>query len=124
MSGINGNYRVNSTDFPVPTTRWEEQPIAPGLDGIPILTSYKIHTWNWPFLIGEVAETLFSLFDSQQSSGTPPLILETDPYDGSLADETYGTQTYLDFTMLSLSARTRGLPFYDDVTVTFEVYVS
>ena len=124
MTGINGNYRVDSSIFPVPTTRWEEQPIAPGLNGIPVLSSYKIHTWNWPFLLGEVAELLFNLFDSQQSTGTPLTTLETDPYDGSLSDETYGTETYDDFTILSLSPRTRGLPFYDDVTITFEVYVS
>ena len=124
MSAVNGTYRINSTLFPAPITSWEEQSIASGLNGIPILSSYRIHRWELGELDGSFAEVLFSLFDSQQSGNAQLTTLETDPYDASRWDERYGTTEYTDFVIQSLSPRTRGLPFYRDLAVTFEVYVS
>lgn len=121
--GIYGNYRIDTTFFPVPATSWEEQPIALGLNGLPINTSYRIHTWNWSNLDGEIAELVFAKFAAQQSSGQQLDELETDPYDASLATERYGTTTYTDFVIREISPRNRGLPFYDSVTITFEVYI-
>ena len=47
-----GSYRIQSTslnkEFEVPPeTSWTEQEISIGLNGIPINTSYKIHTWTF-----------------------------------------------------------------------------
>lgn len=123
MSNLAGSYRIDDNKFPAPiSTRWEEQPLASGLNGIPVLASYRLHTWNWPLLDGEFAQMLFDIFDDQQA-GTSPAVLETDPYDASLYNSKYGTYEYSDFVILSISPRTRGLPFYDDVSVVFEVYV-
>lgn len=125
MSNYGGTYRINNTVFSAPTsTRWQEQTVAAGLNGIPINISYRQHIWSWTMLPGEEAEALFALFDAQQSANTQPDTLETDPYDASGAEEVYGTQEYNDFVILSLSPRTRGLPFYDDVQIAFEVYVA
>lgn len=121
--GVFGNYRIDDTFFPVPATSWEDQAIAVGLNGIPINASYKLHTWNWSSLDGEIAQLVFAKFDSQQSSGAQLNELETDPYDASLATERYGTTTYTDFVIRSISPRSRGLPFYDNVSITFEIYI-
>jgi hypothetical protein len=119
-----GAYKINDVEFPVPTTRWEEQPVAAGLNGISILSSYRTHVWSWPFLDGAVAEQLFALYDQQQSTNTPLTSIETDPYDASGSSEIYGTVSYTNFTILSVGTRTRGLPFYDDVSLTAEIYVA
>jgi len=123
-AGVFGNYRIDDIIFPVPATSWGEQPIASGLNGLTINTSYKIHIWRWTSLEGSIAAQVFSKFEEQQSSGAQLDELETDPYDASLADEKYGTTTYTDFIIKEVSPRQRGLPFYDSVEVTFEVYVS
>ena len=51
-----GSYRIQSTslnkEFEVPPeTAWTEQEISIGLNGIPINTSYKIHTWTFSNLL-------------------------------------------------------------------------
>lgn len=119
-----GTYRINSTDFPAPITSWDEQPIAAGLNAIPILASYKIHRMRWAQLESAYAAELYSLFASQQSGNSQLDSIETDPYDASLATAKYGTQQYTDVIIQSLSSRTRGLPNYDDVEAVFEVYVA
>lgn len=121
---LKGVYRINDTDFPAPITRWEEQPIASGLNGVPILSSYRLHTWNYAQLESSYAEELYALFAAQQSGNAAVGAIETDPYDASGANSEYGTSQYTDAVILSVGARTRGLPMYDDVTVTFEVYVA
>ena len=124
-----GTYRIESTtlnkSFQAPeTTQWQEQPIANGLNGIPINTSYKLHIWNISNMLGCDFEDLAALFDGQQSANAQLVEMETDPYDATGADEVYGTSTFTDFIIQNIAPRTRGLPFYDDVTVTFEVFVS
>ena len=118
---IGGTYRINNNEFPAPITNWTEQLIAGGLNAIPILSLYRIHTWQWSELSGEIVETLFGLFESQQSANAQLAALETDPYDATGAELAYGTTAYIDFIIQSLSPRRRGLPQYQDVTVTFEV---
>ena len=132
MSGesgnLHGNWRIKSSTlevlFPAPLTAWQEQPIAAGLNGIPVNSSYRQHTWQWSQLESYWANLLFELFEDQQEANSALEVLETDPYDASLALSTYGTQEYTDFVILNVSNRTRGLPNYDDVTVIFEVYVA
>lgn len=121
--GVFGNYRIDNTFFPAPATSWEDQPIAAGLNGIPINAAYRIHNWNWSSLDGEIAEMVFAKFEAQQAANSQLNELETDPHDASLATERYGTTTYTDFVIRSVSPRNRGLPFYDNVTITFEVYI-
>ena len=69
-------------------------------------------------------EDLATLFDGQQSANAQLTEMETDPYDASGADETYGTLAFTDFIIQNIAPRTRGLPLYDSVTVTFEIFVS
>jgi hypothetical protein len=117
-----GTWRINNIVFPMPNTRWEEQVIGAGLNGLPILGTYRLHTWNWPFILGEFAEQLFSLFDLQQTGNSQLSALETDPYDASQTYN-YNTIVYTDFTIINISSRTRGMPFYDDLSVVYEIYV-
>lgn len=128
MAGENtkgaGAYRINSIDLPVPITSWEEQPIASGLNGIPILSSYRRHTWRYDQLESYYAELLYNLFNTQQSGNSQLDSIETDPYDASGALDTYGTTTYTDAIIQSVGARTRGMPNYEDVTIVFEVYAA
>lgn len=123
FGGVYGNYRIDDVIFPVPATAWQEQPIAIGLNGLPINTSYRVHSWNWTNLDGSIARQIFAAFDTQQSAGVAPSELETDPYDASLVDERYGTTVYTDFLIKEISPRARSLPFYDSIVITFEVYV-
>ena len=123
-----GAYRIESStlnkEFPAPeSTVWNEQLIADGLNGIPVNTSYKVHLWNLRNLEGCDYEDLATLFQSQQNANSQLIALETDPYDASGADMKYGTATYVDFIIKSIDPRTRGLPLYENVIVTFEVHV-
>jgi len=122
-----GTYRIESAtlnkSFPAPPeTSWEEQPIAGGLNGIPINTGYKIHTWNFENMLGSDFDDLASLFDEQQSGNAQLNIVETDPYEADQSCDVYGTKAYNDFVILNIAPRTRGLPLYQSVTVTFEVF--
>jgi hypothetical protein len=103
-----GTYRIESTtlnkEFPAPPeTAWDEQPIAAGLNGIPINSGYKVHTWQFENMLGSDFDDLASL-ESDQS-----------------CDE-YGTKKYTDFFIQNIAPRTRGLPLYQSVTITFEVF--
>lgn len=124
LAGIYGNYRIDDVFFPVPATQWEEQVLAMGLNGIPINSSYRIHTWNWSALDGEFAKLLFDKFDEQQLANSPLSALETDPYGADNVNEKYGTVVYTDFSIISISNRARGLPFYDNLSCQMEVYVA
>jgi hypothetical protein len=86
-------------------------------------TSYKIHVWNLRNLLGCDYEDLASLFASQQNGNSQLVEMETDPYSASGADMKYGTATFDDFIIKGIDPRTRGLPLYEAVTVTFEVHV-
>ncbi len=124
-----GSYRIQSTSLnkefeSPPETAWTEQEIADGLNGIPINTSYKIHTWTFSNLQGCDYEDLATLFASQQSGNAQLSQMETDPYDASGADLHYGTATFTDFIIRNIAPRTRGLPFYESVRVEFEIFVS
>lgn len=124
-----GAYRIQSStlnkEFQAPeTTAWAEQPIAGGLNGIPINTSYKIHTMNFSNMEGCDFEDLATLFDGQQSGNAQLSELETDPYDASGADLHYGTTVFTDFIIQSIAPRTRGFPLYESVTIVCEVFVS
>ena len=121
---LGGSYRINSTFFPVPETEWDEQQIAPGLNGIPINSSYRIHRWSLNELEAFLAEDLYALYASQQSGNFQLTTLETDPYDATGGDLKFGTTEYTDFVIQSVSTRTRGLPNYTGVVVEFEVYIS
>jgi hypothetical protein len=122
---MGGTYRIDDQDFPAPdSTNWEESPIADGLNVIPILSSYRVHTWNWSEMDGCDFERLIDLFDEQQDGNAQLGVLETDPYGVTLSDAKYGTTEYADFVIVSLSPRVRGLPHYGNVSVSFEVYVA
>jgi hypothetical protein len=127
MMASGGAYRIQSTttnkEFPAPpTTSWDEQPIAGGLNGIPINTGYKIHTWNFENMLGSDFDDLAALFDSQQSANAQLVEVETDPYEADQSCDTYGTTAYTDFVILNIAPRTRGLPLYESVTVQFEIF--
>jgi hypothetical protein len=121
-----GTYRIQSSSlnksFIAPISTWDEQLITPGLNAIPINSGYRAHRWEFNSLEGCDYEDLATLFESQQSGNAQLEELETDPYDASLADQVYGTQTYTDFVITSIHPRTRGLPLYENVTVLFEVF--
>lgn len=122
-----GTYRIASStldkEFPAPeTTDWNEQVIAAGLNGIPINSGYKIHTWNFGNMLGSDFDDLAALFDGQQSANSQLSTLETDPYESDQSCDKYGTKAYTDFFIQSIAPRTRGLPLYESVTVTFEVF--
>lgn len=121
-----GSYRIQSTtlnkQFIVPVTTWGEQLITPGLNGIPINSGYRIHTWAFKSLEGCDYEDLATLFESQQSGNAQLVEMETDPYDASGADQQYGTAVFDDFVIASIDPRTRGLPLYENVTIQMEVF--
>lgn len=122
-----GTYRIESTtlnkEFPAPnSTEWDEQPIAAGLNGIPVNSGYKIHTWNMEDMLGSDFDDLAALFDEQQSNNAQLVTLETDPYEANLSCDSYGTVEYTDFYIQNIAPRTRGLPLYQSVTITFEVF--
>ncbi len=120
-----GTYRINDTEFPAPDdTQWTEQEIANGLNGIPINTGYKLHTWNFVNMESCDFEKLAELFDTQQDGNAQLTEMETDVYNANLAGESYQTLTYSDFVIQRLDPRTRGLPLYNSVTVIFEIFVS
>lgn len=123
-----GTYKITSGstvwEAPAPVeTNWEDQPIDMGLNGIPILAGYRLHTWNIGELEGCQFDDLLSLIASQQSGNSQLSVLETDPYDATLQDTDYATTTYTDFIIRPIP-RQRGLPHYQNVTVTFEIFVS
>ena len=124
MSLKGGTYRINSVVFPAPdSTEWDDQPIGSILgSGIQILNSYRIHRWIWSTLPSADFLAIAALFETQQDSGKLAF-LETDPYDAALAVSNYGTTVYNDFIILPLG-RTRGLPNYDNATISFEVFIS
>jgi hypothetical protein len=122
-----GTYRIQGAslnkEFPAPpTTTWDEQPIGGGLNGIPVNSGYKIHVWNLQDLLGSDYADLAALYDEQQSNNSQLSTLETDPYEADLSCDPYGTKEYTDFFIQSIAPRTRGLPLYESVTVTFEVF--
>jgi hypothetical protein len=122
-----GSYRIESSTlnkefFAPPTTSWNEQPIAAGLNGIPVNSGYKTHIWNFENMAGSDFDDLASLFDSQQSNNAQLSELETDPYESDQSCDGYGTTAYTDFFIQNIAPRTRGLPHYENVTVTFEVF--
>lgn len=119
-----GNYRIEGLFFPAPVSGWIENPLGVGLNGIPVLSSYRIHTWSWPQLEAILAKELFAKFESQQTNNSQLALLETDPYDASTALDKYGTVEYTDFIIISVGTRSRNFPNYDGVEVTFEVYVA
>lgn len=121
-----GTYRIASStldkEFIAPISTWGEQLISPGLNGIPINSGYRIHRWEFESLEGCDYEDLATLFESQQDNNAQLVALETDPYDASGADMSYGTVTYNDFIITSIDPRTRGLPLYENVSVQFEIF--
>lgn len=119
-----GTYRIDNIEFPAPITTWDDLPIAPGLNGIPFLSSYMRHVWRFSTLESCRMDDLRSRFAAQNAANSQLTTLETDPHDASGGDDIYGTRTYTDFQVLSVSPVTRGMPEYDDVTVVFEVYVA
>ncbi len=112
------------SDIPAPVTTWQEQPIVTGLDRIAVYNSYRIHRWTWPNLPGELAILLFAAFDNQQANRTQPSLLETDSYTGEDSVEGYGTTEYTDVTITEMSSRERGLPHYQGLSMSFEVYIA
>ena len=85
-----GTYRINNTEFPAPEdTQWSEQEIAGGLNGIPINTGYKLHTWNFVNMEPCDYENLAAFFDTQQSGNAQLSKIETDVYNANLAGNTF-----------------------------------
>jgi hypothetical protein len=118
-----GTYRIDDWEAPAPpTTEWGEQVIEAGLNGIAILTGYRVHSWSIGELDGCQFELLADKIEEQQTNNAQLAELETDPYGANLADDAYGTEVYTDFVIQPLNRR-RGLPLYLDVTVTFEIWV-
>jgi hypothetical protein len=123
-ASINGTYRIDEITFPTPITEWEDQELAQGLNGIPINASYRIHRWNFDELDGEIANALYDKYQEQQSGNAQLSELETDPYDASLANEEYGTETFSDFVIISPGVRRRDMPNYSNITVIFEIFAN
>jgi hypothetical protein len=73
-------------------------------------------------MLGSDFDDLAALFDSQQDNNATLTTLETDPYESDQSCDPYGTLAYTDFVILNIAPRTRGLPLYESVTVTFEVF--
>lgn len=119
--GLNGTYRVDEFTFPSPITSWQDSIIAQGLDRRPRQSSYAVHAWNWQSLTPEEFLPLYTLY-KRQKDGTPIGILETDPYDIEQALSNYGTVQYTNVVMQNFP-KTRGMPQYEDITITFLVYV-
>lgn len=124
FNNIFGSYRINDKFFPTPETEWDDQTIITGLNGIPLNASYRIHRWIFDQLEGFLAEQLYELFKTQQDGNAQLSALETDPYDATGANQSYGTEIYTDFVIQSVGNRHRGMPNYTGVTVQFEVYVA
>lgn len=123
-SYIGGTYRVDDVVFPAPeSTAWQPMPIEEGLDGFSINGSYWQHTWTYRGLPGETAKLLFELYDNQQANRAQLGVLETDDYAAAQSDAKYSTVEYTDFIIKQIAPRTRGLPFYDSISVLFEVYI-
>jgi hypothetical protein len=124
-----GAYRIQSStlnkEFQAPeSTIWTEQPIADGLNGVVINSSYKLHTWSFSNMEGCDFEDLMTLFASQQNNNTQLTAMETDDYTAVRQDARYATTTYTDFLIKDVAPRTRGQPLYESVQVVFEVFVS
>lgn len=122
-----GTYRIESStlnkSFPLPPeTSWSEQEIASGLNGIPINTGYRIHIWSFRDMEGFDFDDLAALYDEQQGDNAQLVELETDPYESDQSCDAYATTNYTDFIIQSIAPRTRGMPLYENVTVTFEVF--
>ena len=121
---IGGMYRINTTEFPAPeTSNWDDVTLSDGLNGIPIISAYTQHRWQWQQMDGPTYKKLVDFYETQRSGNTALDVLETDPYDVSGAELQYGTVTYDDFTIKSIGSRTRGLPNYQSVEIIFEVKV-
>jgi hypothetical protein len=119
-----GVYRIDSYEFPAPVTSWNAQIIGPKLNGLPALNTYYIHNWQFPGggLDSCDMENLLDAFYVQDASGQLSF-LETDEYNADASLETYGTVQYQDFIIQSVFPIRRGLPHYENVSVTFEVYI-
>lgn len=119
-----GTYRINDTEFNAPEgALWEDIPIAPGLNGIPFVSSYAHHVWNFSHLEGCLAEGLMTLWRSQLGGNAQLAALETDPYEADQQGDGYATKVYTDFIIMAVTPVARGLPEYDDITVNFLVYI-
>jgi hypothetical protein len=106
------------------TAVWTEQPIANGLNGIPVNSGYKIHTWNFENMEACDFGDLMTLFASQQDGNSQLVEFETEDFSADLSREVYSTVVYTDFVILNVSPRTRGLPLFESVAVVFEVFIS
>lgn len=110
-------------EFLVPQTVWDEQPLGDGLDGVPAFNAYRIHTWRWTTLSQDEMSKL-TAFQTRQQNGTSGwLYIETEPYDPACNTSRYGTVTYTDTKIKSVT-RDRGFPNYENVTITFEILVT
>jgi hypothetical protein len=122
-----GSYRLQDVteayEFPVPQATWADQPLGDGLDGVPALNAYRLHTWRWQVLSTEEMAKLVLFQARQQSTASSWRYLETDPYDPACNTSRYGTVTYTDVTIKSI-VRDRGFPNYENVTIVFEVLVT
>jgi hypothetical protein len=119
-----GTYRINDYEFNAPESAiWEDIPVAPGLNGIPFLSSYAHHVWQFTNLEACLAEDLMTVWQLQLSGNVQLTALETDPYLVDTNAYAYATTVYSDFIIMNVTPLARGLPEYDDVSVTFLVYV-
>jgi hypothetical protein len=120
-----GQYRIDDLILDqAPVATWESQLIRDGLNGKPINSSYEMHRWRFAEMDSDTFEDIYALYLSQQQGTTQLSELETDPADLSSGSDEYGTVVYTDFIIKSVDPRTRGLPRYEDVNITFEVYVA
>ena len=122
-----GSYAVQDDsarqEFQSPVTSWSEQVLGDGLDGIPKLNAYRVHTWNFPGGLSEDEMAWLTGFQTRQQSGTSTWMeLETDSYCPSCNEQIYRTTVYTDVVLKGIS-RTRGFPRWEGVTATFEVLV-
>lgn len=113
---------TNSHVFPVPVTDWTDQLLGEGLDGVPAINVYRLHTWTWPYLDEDDAAALAAFFQRQQL-GTMLSGIETDPYlpVGSPVASYPATVEYIDVRIKSVS-RERGMGPYTSITAVFEIF--
>ena len=107
--------------FPVPIVDWTDQLLGEGLNGVPAINAYRLHTWTWPFLDEDDIARLAAYYRRQQL-GTPLDGIETDPYNPE-EDPTTLIREYTDVRIKSLS-RERGPGPYTSVTISFEILVT
>lgn len=113
----------SSYEFPSPVTSWAEQPLGDGLNGVPAINGYRLHTWRLTGLDEDEMALLTGFMNRQQLGTATGLEIETDPYNPECTTDAYRTEVFTDVQIKAVS-RERGFGFWQNVSVVFEILVS